>query len=81
MGDGSIAQAGQPRHRRYNGFERADDMAPIKGKQTSDEVAPRCPNCDERVPEGARRRTMCGRSLADVATEAARERAGDPPER
>ncbi len=65
----------------YNGFEREDGMALIKRKQTSEDVALRCPNCHEQVPEGARQCTMCGHSLADVATEAARERASEPQER
>ena len=55
-------------------------MALIKRTPTSGDVALRCPNCDERVPEGARQCTMCARSLADVAAEAARERAGEPRE-
>ena len=56
-------------------------MALIKREQTSEDVALRCPTCHERVPEGARHCTMCGHSLADVATEAVRERAGEPRER
>ena len=55
-------------------------MALIKRKQTSDDVTVRCPNCHERVPEGARQCTMCGHSLGDVATEAARERGNEPQE-
>lgn len=56
-------------------------MALINRKQSAEDVAVRCPKCHERVPDGARRCTMCGHSLADVAAEAARERAGDPQER
>lgn len=56
-------------------------MALIKRKQTGEDVALRCPDCHERVPEGARQCSMCGRSLADVATEAARERASEAQER
>jgi DNA-directed RNA polymerase subunit RPC12/RpoP len=60
-----------------NGFEREDGMALINRKQSEEDVAVRCPKCDERVPDGARRCTMCGHRLADVATEATRERADD----
>ena len=56
-------------------------MALIKRKAPSEDISPRCPNCHERVPEGARQCTMCGRNLADVATEAARERATEAHER
>ncbi len=52
-------------------------MALIKRRQSTEDVAVRCPNCHERVPDGARQCTMCGQGLADVATEAARERASD----
>jgi len=56
-------------------------MALFKRKLTSEDVAVRCPHCHERVPGGVRQCTMCGRSVADVATEAARERAGDAQKR
>lgn len=56
-------------------------MARIKRQQTSEDVAPRCPNCHRQVHEGARQCAMCGHSLADVATEAARERASEPQDR
>ena len=64
-----------------NGSEREDGMAPVKRKQSAKEVDVRCPKCRERVPDGSRQCTMCGHSLADVAAEAAPERAGEPPER
>ena len=48
-------------------------MGLIKRKQSSEDVALRCPNCHECVPAGARQCTMCGHSLAD----AARDRASD----
>lgn len=57
-----------------------DAMSLIKRKKGSDDESARCPNCRERLPEGARQCTMCGRSVADVSTEAQRERAGDPRE-
>jgi len=56
-------------------------MSLIKRKQTNEDVAVRCPACHERVRAGARQCTMCGHSLADVSTEAERERAGDARER
>ena len=65
----------------YNGFEREDGVALIKRKQTSEDVALRCPHSHEQLPEGARQCTMCGHSLADVATGAARERVSEPQER
>ena len=52
-------------------------MGLFKKKLSDDDDDVRCPNCGERVPAGSRQCTMCGRSLADVADEAARERAGD----
>ncbi len=55
-------------------------MSLIKRKQASDDEPVRCPNCGERLPEGARQCTMCGRSVADVSAEAQRERAGDARE-
>jgi len=61
--------------------KRTVDMSLIKRKQTNEDVAVRCPACHERVRAGARQCTMCGHSLADVSTEAERERAGDARER
>lgn len=40
-------------------------MRRFKRKKDSDEVAVRCPNCHEHVPEGEHECTMCGHSLAD----------------
>jgi hypothetical protein len=52
-------------------------MGLIKRKHTSNSLAVQCPHCHERVPAGARQCTMCGRSLADVSSEAERERSSD----
>ena len=52
-------------------------MRLIKRKHPDDDAAVRCPNCEERAPEGARRCTMCGRDLDDVSGTAERERADD----
>ena len=51
-------------------------MDVIKRKH-SNTVAGQCPHCHERVPAGARQCAMCGRSLADVSSEAERERSSD----
>lgn len=42
-------------------------MSLFKRKPRTEEQPLRCPNCKERVPEGAGRCAMCGRDLADVA--------------
>jgi predicted amidophosphoribosyltransferase len=52
-------------------------MGVIKRKHISSPLAGQCPHCHERVPVGARQCTTCGRSLADVSSEAERERRSD----
>ena len=44
-------------------------------KQTIEEDVERCPNCRERVPEGAAECMMCGLALAPVQERVDREEA------
>ncbi len=44
-------------------------MGLFKRKPQADEEPLRCPNCNERVPEGADRCAMCGHDLNDLAAE------------
>ena len=45
--------------------ERKDEMRLFKRKPVGDEV-PRCPDCAERIPDGAVECAMCGRDLRDL---------------
>jgi hypothetical protein len=47
-------------------------MGLFKRKPPIDHQAPRCPACNERVPEGATACAMCGRDLHDFAARAER---------
>ena len=42
-------------------------MRLFKRKSPIDDEAPRCPECHERVPEGAAACAMCGRDLRELA--------------
>ena len=52
-------------------------MRLFKRKPEIDDV-PRCPNCRERVPEGATQCAMCGLGLTHLADARDRERYGVP---
>ena len=43
-------------------------MRLFKRKSPIDDEGPRCPACNERVPEGATECAMCGRNLQDLAS-------------
>jgi predicted amidophosphoribosyltransferase len=53
-------------------------MGLFRRKQRSDEQDERCPNCRERVPEGAVTCMMCGLALDPVRV-ASREAEAKPP--
>ncbi len=44
-------------------------MGLFKRKPQADEEPLRCPNCNERVPEGVDRCAMCGHDLSDLVAQ------------
>ena len=49
-------------------------MGLFKRKTTFEDDALRCPDCAERVPDGAAGCAMCGRDLADLSAGATEDR-------